>query len=161
KSVSYTLDGRRMRQSLNVRSYVEALKLAEQLEKKLCGMAEVTPEKIKVSEAVQLWLDSREKDGLKNEKAKLMGKKLLEFCGWEYDEEISKWKPLGHKTIIFISSITPADLQRFYGGLTFSSGKDGSSSLKIHWAVMGALFNWCVGAGHLTTNPMLLPNGKK
>src|SRR5437016_2078597 len=55
KSVSYTLDGRRMRQSLNVRSYVEALKLAEQLEKKLCGMAEVTPEKIKVSEAVQLW----------------------------------------------------------------------------------------------------------
>src|SRR5438445_6231799 len=49
----------RIRESLDTRSYTEALLLAEKRGKQLSGVAVATPEQISVAAAVKEWLDAR------------------------------------------------------------------------------------------------------
>src|SRR5207245_2509560 len=151
-------------ESLDTRSYTEALLLAEKRGKQLSGVAVATPEKISVAAAVKEWLDARGKEGTKNEKAITMSKKLLEWCGGckvsieklkggkYHIEETSEKVEWGGEKIIVMSSITPAHLRKFYYGLPFKTGT--SSSLKVHWSVLGGLFRWAVSGEILLTNPM-------
>jgi hypothetical protein len=69
-----------------------------------------------------------------------MGDKLVEWCK--------------KNDVLLLSAITPDQAIRFRMSLPFRTGD--SSSLSVHWSVMGGFFNWAVGMGYIPANP--IPN---
>jgi hypothetical protein len=50
------------------------------------------------------------------------------------------------------SATTPDQAIKFRMSLPFRTGD--SSSLSVHWAVIGGFFNWAVGMGYIAANPI-------
>jgi hypothetical protein len=98
---------------------------------------------ITVEAAVREWLTFRSKNGLTNTKPKFMGDKLVEWC---------------KKNDVLLLSATTADQAiKFRMSLPFRTGD--SSSLSVHWSVIGGFFNWAVGMGYIPANP--IPNTRQ
>lgn len=141
-----TFDGKKLRLgqnkwSLNTRMKSEALRHAAKLENDLEALLEgklVRHKSISVEAAVLEWLTFRSKNGLTNTKAKYMGNKLVEWCK--------------KNDVLTLSAITPDQAVKFRMSLPFRTGD--SSSLSVHWSVIGGFFNWAVGMGYILNNPI-------
>lgn len=131
--------------SLSTRSWSEAQSNKNALEKRLRDFAEgkVVPKGLAVETAIQEWYRFREKNKLDNTKAKLMGRKLTEWCG--------------DNNVFLLTALTTERVMKFRMSLPFRTGD--SSSLSVHWSLINAFFNWCVGMGYLDKNPN--PNSKQ
>ena len=131
--------------SAETRSWSEAQSRAKELEKNLQALADgkTIPKGATVENAVQEWLEFRSKSKLDNTKADLMGRKLTEWC--EKNE------------ILLLAGITTDRAIKFRMSLPFRTGD--SSSLSVHWAVIGGFFNWSVGMGYIDKSP--LPNTRQ
>ncbi len=105
---------------------------------KLSGEVESGVTRITVEDAVNNWLAFRKQEGMNSEKAKLMSARLVKFC---HDRKIT-----------LMSEITGAHLTALRATLPYKTTT--SSSLKIHWSVLGGFFGWSVTAGYLTANPV-------
>jgi integrase len=138
KWLQYQVDGRQVRESAKTRSFTQAVIAAEKKAKELSGEVPVTASKVTVEQAVKDWLAFRAQEGMNSEKPRLMSGRLLAFCK--------------EKGITFLSGITAAHLTALRATLPYRTTT--SSSLKIHWSVLGGFFGWSVTAGHLTANPM-------
>jgi integrase len=96
------------------------------------------PKAITVTDAVAEWLKIREQGAIQNDKAKAMSSRLVEWCG-EHD-------------ITYVPEITTPLAMQFRMSLPFRSGD--SSSLKVHWSVIGGFFRWCKGMGYVAQSPV-------
>ena len=142
-----TLDGKRLRQgqnkwTLKTRTKAEALRHAAKLENDLEALLEGKPvrqKSITVEAAVQEWLTFRSKNGLTNTKPKFMGDMLVNWCK--------------KNDVLPLSAITPDQAIKFRMSLPFRTGD--SSSLSVHWSVIGGFFNWAVGMGYIEKTPIL------
>jgi integrase len=141
-----TLDGKRLRQgqnkwTLKTRTKAEALRHAAKLENDLEALLEGKPvrqKSITVEAAVQEWLTFRSMNELTNTKPKFMANKLVDWCK--------------KNEVLLLSAITPDQAIKFRMSLPFRTGD--SSSLSVHWAVIGGFFNWAVGMGYIPANPI-------
>jgi hypothetical protein len=141
-----TLDGKRLRQgqnkwTLKTRTKAEALRHAAKLENDLEALLEGKPVRQKsltVEAAVQEWLTFRSMNELTNTKPKFMANKLVDWCK--------------KNEVLLLSAITPDQAIKFRMSLPFRTGD--SSSLSVHWAVIGGFFNWAVGMGYIPANPI-------
>jgi len=126
--------------SLNACTWSEAQQNVSKLKKVLEALLEGKPveKPITVEAVVQEWLTFRSMNGLTNTKPKFMAHKLVEWC----------------KTndVLLLSAITPDQAIKFRMSLPFRTGD--SSSLSVHWAVIGGFFNWAVGMGYISANPI-------
>ncbi len=59
--------------------------------------------------------------------------------------------------VLLLSATTPAQAIKFRMSLPFRTGD--SSSLSVHWSVIGGFFNWAVGMGYIPANP--IPNTRQ
>jgi hypothetical protein len=140
------LDGKKLKHgqnkwSLNARTWSEAQQNATKLENDLEAVLEGRPVRQKsttVEAAVQEWLAFRSKNGLINTKPKFMGSKLVEWCN-------------GNE-VLLLSAITPDQAVKFRMSLPFRTGN--SSSLSVHWSIIGGFFNWVVGMGYIPASPI-------
>jgi hypothetical protein len=131
KWLQYQIAGKQVRESAGTRSFAQALIVAEKKAKELFGeVAPIVPAKVTVEQAVHAWLAFRAQEGMNSEKAKLMSGRLLAFCK---EHELA-----------FLGSITGAYLTALRATLPYKTTT--SSSLKIHWSVLGGFFTWCVTA---------------
>ena len=55
--------------------------------------------------------------------------------------------------LLLLSAITPDQAIKFRMSLPFRTGD--SSSLSVHWSVIGGFFNWAVGMGYIEKTPIL------
>lgn len=141
-----TLNGKKLRpgqnkRSLSTRMKSEALRQTAKLENDLMALLEgrlIRQKSISVEAAVKEWLTFRSKNGLTNTKAKYMGDKLLEWCK--------------KNDVLMLSAITPDQAVKFRMSLPFRTGD--SSSLSVHWSVIGGFFNWAEGMGYISSNPI-------
>lgn len=129
---------------METRSWSEAQSNVKDLEKRLKDFAEdkVVPKGMSVEVASQEWHEFRDQNGWDNTKAKLMGGKLVEWC------EKNK--------ILLLSALTGDKVIKWRLTLPFRSGD--SSSLSVHWSVIGGFFSWAAGMGYIEKPPM--PNPK-
>jgi hypothetical protein len=67
-----------------------------------------------------------------------MGDKLVEWCK--------------KNDVLLLSATTPDQAIKFRMSLPFRTGD--SSSLSVHWSVIGGFFNWAVGMGYIPANPI-------
>ena len=132
------LDGKKLKHgqnkwSLDACTWSEAQQHATKLKNDLEAVLAGKPvrKSITVEAAVQEWLTFRSMNGLTNTKPKFMAHKLVESC----------------KTndVLLLSATTPDQAIKFRMSLPFRTGD--SSSLSVHWAVIGGFFNWAVGMG--------------
>jgi integrase len=141
KWLDYWLDGKQIRETAKTRSWETAVKLARKKERDhenaRLGIV-AAPKAITVEEAVTEWLKIRKQGGIQNDKAKAMSDRLVEWC----DEH----------NITFVPEITTPLVMKFRMSLPFRSGD--SSSLKIHWSVIGGFFRWCKGMGYVAQSPV-------
>jgi integrase len=130
--------------SLGTRSWSEAQSETGKLEKRLKDFAEgkVVPKGITVEGALREWYEFRDQNGWDNTKAKLMGDKLVEWCE--------------KSNILLLSALTTDKLIKWRLTLPFRSGD--SSSLSVHWSVIGGFFSWAAGMVYVEKSPM--PNPK-
>lgn len=131
------------RRSLNARTKAEALRHAANLENDLEALLQGKPlhqNSITVEAAVQKWLTFRSKNDFTNTKPKYMGNMLVEWCK--------------RNDVVLLSAITPGQAVDFRMSLPFRTGD--SSSLSVHWSIIGGFFNWAVGMGYIPSNP--IPN---
>jgi len=141
-----TLNHGQNKWSLNARIWSEAQQNATNLKNDLDGMLAGKPvrqKSITVEAAVQEWLAFRSKNGLTNTKPKFMGNKLVEWCK--------------KNDVLLLSAITPDRAIKFRMLLPFRTGD--SSSLSVHWSVIGGFFNWAVGMGYIPASP--IPNTRQ
>jgi hypothetical protein len=68
-----------------------------------------------------------------------MGDMLVEWCK--------------KNDLLLLSAITPDQAIKFRMSLPFLTGD--SSSLSVHWSVIGGFFNWAVGMGYIEKTPIL------
>ena len=136
----YQYQGGQRKKSLNTRSWSKAQTNAKALEKKLEALLEGKPVHtgVTVEAAVKDWLEFRSKNQLGNTKAKLMGDKLVEWCK-EHE-------------VLMLSAITTDRVMKFRMSLPFRTGD--STSLRVHWSVIGGFFNWAVGMGYIDKSPI-------
>jgi len=141
KWLDYCLDGTQIRESAKTRSWETATKLARKKERDYdnarLGVV-VAPKAVTVSDAVAEWLKFREQGGITDNKAKAMSGRLIEWC----DEH----------GIAFMPEITTPLVMEWRLSLPFRSGD--SSSLKVHWSVIGGFFHWCKGMGYVAASPI-------
>ena len=143
---STVLDGKKLKRgqnkwTANTRSWSEAQTNAKKLEKDLEDLVQgktVRPG-VTVEAAINEWLEFRDKNKLGNIKAKLMGQKLIDWCG--------------DSDVFLLTALTTDLAMKFRLSLPFRTGD--SSSLSVHWAVINGFFNWCVGMGYIDKNPSL------
>jgi integrase len=140
-----TLNGKKLRPgqnkwTLRTRLKTEALRHAAKLESDLEALLQGKPSQknVTVEAAVREWLAFRSKHGLSNTKAKYMGNKLVEWCK--------------NNDLLFLGSITPDQAVKFQMSLPFRTGD--SSSLSVHWPVIGGFFNWVVGMRYVPVSPI-------
>jgi integrase len=131
--------------SAETRSWSDAQSKAKELEKNLQALAEgkTVSKGATVEDAVKEWLEFRSKNRLDNTKPDLMGRKLTGWC--EKNE------------ILLLTALTTDRVVKFRISLPFRTGD--SSSLSVHWAVIGGFFNWCVGMGYIDKTP--IPNSRQ
>ena len=131
--------------SLGTRSWSEAQSKTKELEKRLKDFAEgkVVPKGLAVEAAIQEWYEFREQNKLDNTKAKLMGRKLTDWCE--------------ANGVLMLSALTTDRVMKWRLTLPFRTGD--SSSLKVHWSVINGFFNWCEGMGYVDKSPA--PNPKQ
>ena len=131
--------------SADTRSWSQARSKVNKLEKDLEALLQGKPVRqgVTVEAAVNDWLEFREKNKLGNTKAKLMGQKLIGWCG--------------DNDVFLLTALTTDRTMKFRLSLPFRTGD--SSSLSVHWAVINGFFNWCVGMGYIDKNPS--PNGRQ
>jgi len=117
----------------------EAQKNARKLDSDLDDLRQGKPARhsVTVNAAFKERLGFREQNKLENTKAKLMVDKLAAWCD-NYD-------------VLLLTELTPERVIRFRMSLPFRTGN--SSSLSVHWSLINAFFNWCVGMGYSDKNP--------
>ena len=142
-----TLDGNKLHRGQNkwsaeTRIWSDAQTKAKRLNSDLEDLLQGKPvrQNITVKAAVDGWLAFRSTNKLDNTKADLMGRKLSQWCE---DHEV-----------VLLSAMTTERVMKFRMSLPFRTGN--SSSLSVHWAVIGGLFGWAVGMGYIENNP--IPN---
>lgn len=143
-----TFEGKKLRQgqnkwSLKARTKSDALRNAAKLETNLEALLEGKPirhKSITVDAAVSEWLAFQSKNGLTITKPKYMGEKLVRWCK--------------ENDVLLLIAITPDQAVRFRMSLPFRTGD--SSSLSVHWSIIGGFFNWAAGMGYIPSNP--IPN---
>jgi integrase len=130
--------------SLECRSWSEAQSKVKGLEKRLNDFAEgkVVPKGVAVEAALQEWYKFRDQNGLGNTKAKQMGDKLVEWCE--------------NNNVLLLTAFTTDKAMKWRVTLPHRSGD--SSSLSVHWSVIGGFFSWAEGMGYIQKSPM--PNPK-
>lgn len=126
--------------SLNARIWSEAQQNSTKLKRDLEGFIEGEPVRklITVEAAVQNWLAFKSSNGDTIIKPELMGRKLVDWCK--------------RNDVLLLSAITPDQAISFRLSLPFRTGD--SSSLSVHWSVIGGFFNWAVGMGYISSNPI-------
>lgn len=148
KGASGVFEGKRLdyqnKWSLNTRSMSEAQSRMRDLEKRLKDFAEgrVVPKGVTVEAALQEWYKFRDQNALGNTKAKQMGSKLVEWCG--------------ENNVLLLTAFTTDKAMKWRLTLPHRSGD--SSSLSVHWSVIGGFFSWAEGMGYIEKSPM--PNPK-
>lgn len=142
KWIDYSLNGKRVLESLKTRSWEMANKKAKDRERQL-ETGETPVPFITVGEAVAEWLAFRDSNRLSNEKPQFMGRKLTAWCAKEGIERLA--------------DITTAGAMQFRMSLPFRTGD--SSSLRVHWSVIGGFFSWAKGMKYIAENP--IPSGRQ
>jgi integrase len=147
---STTFDGKKLKRgqnkwSANTRSMSEAQRNARKLENDLEDLLQGKQVRhgIAVETAIKEWWQFREKSGLGNTKAKLMGQKLIDWCQ--------------ENDVLLITAFTTDRAMKFRMSLPFRTGD--SNSLKVHWSVIGGFFSWAVGMGYIDKTP--IPNARQ
>lgn len=142
-----TLDGKKVchgqnKWSAETRIWSEAQTNAKRLKTDLEALLEGKParQNVTVKAAANKWLEFRGKNGLTSTKGKLMADKLVAWCN--------------KNDVLFLTAITTQRVMEFRMSLPFRTGD--SSSLSVHWAVIGGFFNWAVGMGYIERSP--IPN---
>lgn len=142
-----TLDGNKLRRGQNkwsaeTRIWSEAQTNVKRLRTDLEALLEGKPvrQNVTVKAAVNEWLEFRSKNGLTSNKGKLMGEKLVAWCE--------------KNDVVLLAAINTQRVMGFRMSLPFRTGD--SSSLSVHWAVIGGFFNWAVGMGYIEKSP--IPN---
>jgi hypothetical protein len=142
-----TLDGKKLRRGQNKWSaqtciWSDAQTKAKRLNSDLEALLQGKPvrQNITLKAAVDEWLEFRSTNKLDNTKADLMGRKLTQWCE--------------NNDVVLLSAITTERVMKFRMSLPFRTGN--SSSLSVHWAVVGGLFRWAVGMGYIEKSP--IPN---
>jgi integrase/recombinase XerD len=145
RSVKFT-DGSQL--STHQWSWAKAEEVARRM---LADRAGVDPTTIKpagypVERAIDEWIAEREADGVRyNAKAKLIGRKLLDWC---------KKNNIEH-----LSQITKQALRVWRTtGWKYRTGD--STSTKVHWSMLRSFFSWCVEGDLLEGNPCPKFKGK-
>jgi hypothetical protein len=146
-----TLDGKKLRQgqnkwTLRTRTKAEALRHAAKLENDLEALLEGRPVRQKPIPSrppCRNGLRSGRRMDSPNTKAKFMGDKLAEWCK--------------KNDVLLLSATTPHQAIKFRMSLPFRTGD--SSSLSVHWSIIGGFFNWAVGMGYIPANP--IPNTRR
>jgi integrase len=130
--------------SLETRSWSEAQSRVKDLEKRLKDFADgkIVPKGMTVEAALQEWYKFRDQNDLGNTKAKQMGGKLVEWCE--------------KNNILLLTAFTTDKAIKWRLTLPHRSGD--SSSLSVHWSVIGGFFSWAEGMGYIEKSPM--PNPK-
>jgi len=130
--------------SLETRSWSEAQSKVKSLEKRLKDFAEgrVVPKGMTVEAALQEWYKFRDQNALGNTKARQIGGKLVKWC-----EE---------NNILLLTAFTTDKAIKWRLTLPHRSGD--SSSLSVHWSVIGGFFSWAAGMGYIEKSPV--PNPK-
>jgi integrase len=95
-----------------------------------------------VEAALKVWYEFRAQNGLDNTKAKLLGRKLVDWCE--------------ANNILLLSALTTDKIIKWRLTLPFRSGD--SSSLGVHWSVISSFFSWAAGMGYIEKSP--IPNPK-
>ncbi|HEV2395928.1 MAG TPA: hypothetical protein VGS27_03155 [Candidatus Sulfotelmatobacter sp.] len=140
----FNVHGHRLRHGQNLvpttaRSWGEAQDIAKAFRQKLdAGIPTADHSGLTIKDATDKWLKVREQDGRKDDKARSMVKKLLEFC------ERDGVRPL--------QALTTDKMLEFRLSLPFRTGD--SSSLKVHWSVLGGFFRFAVDMGWIAKNPI-------
>jgi hypothetical protein len=144
-----TLDGNKVRRGQNkwsaeTRIWSEAQTNAKRLTTDLEALLEGKPvrQNVAVKTAVDKWLGFRSKNGLTSAKDKLMGDKLVTWCE--------------KNDVVLLTAITTERAMEFRMSLPYRTGD--SSSLSVHWAVIGGFFSWAVGMGYIEQSP--IPNSR-
>ena len=130
--------------SLGTRSWSESQSKVNDLKKRLKDFSEgkVVPKGMTVEAVLQEWYEFRDQNKLDNTKAKLLGSKLVEWCE--------------KNDILLLTALTTDKVIKWRLTLPFRSGD--SSSLSVHWSVIGGFFSWAAGMGYVERSP--LPNPK-
>jgi len=134
------------RESTNQWTWAAAEKVARERAAQLAGVADipqVRKSELMLVDAIEKYMDWRERDCKSNDKHRLMTGKLLAYCKAQQ--------------VDYLAQVTASLLSNFKSTLNYATHLDKSNSLKIHWSIVGVFFNWCVGEGHLTMSPM--PSG--
>jgi integrase len=138
------LDGKTLKRGQNKWSaesciWAQAQRNAKRLESDLEPLLEGKPvrQNVTVKTAVNRWLEFRSKNGLMSTKGKLMGDKLVMWCE--------------KNDVVLLTAITTERAMEFRMSLPFRTGD--SSSLSVHWAVIGGFFSWAVGMGYIEKSP--------
>lgn len=139
-----TLDGKKLKRgqnkwSANTRSWAEAQRNARKLEKDLRDLLQGTHvvHGVTVEKAIKEWLAFRSTNGIDNTKADLMARKLTDWCS--------------DNNVFLLTALTTDRVVKFRMSLPFRTGDSGS--LSVHWSLINAFFNWCVGMGYLDKSP--------
>jgi integrase len=140
-----TLDGTKIHSGQNKRSaetriWSEARTNAKRLKTDLEALLDGKPvrQNVTVKAAVDKWLEFRSKNGLASTKDKLMGDKLVTWCD--------------KNNVVLLTAITTERTVEFRMSLPYRTGD--SSSLSVHWAVIGGFFSWAVGMGFIERSPI-------
>lgn len=135
----YQLDGKQRQHSGHARTFTEAQRNATELRTKLeAGEPLEDNSGITVERSTDEWLKVRGQDGRNDYKAKAIVGRLREFCKQE--------------GIIMLRQITTPKVMAFRLTLPYRTGD--SSSLKVHWSIIGGFFNWAVGMGYIPKSPI-------
>ena len=132
--------------SLNARIWSEAQQNSTKLKRELEGLLEGKPVRrpITVEAAVQNWLAFKSSNGDTITKPELMGRKLVDWCR--------------RNDVVLLCAMTPDQAVNFRQSLPFRTGD--SSSLSVHWSVIGGFFNWAVGMAYISSSPIPDPRQK-
>ncbi len=104
-----------------------------------------TVEDYTVERAVQEWIEEREQDGINNVKAVYLTKRLVAWC---------KRNDIRHLSEIQTQALA------HWRTTEWKYAHGDSASMKIHWSVLGAFFEWCVERRLLAFNPRPKLKGK-
>ncbi len=135
----YQFDGKQRQHSSRARTFTEAQRNATELRNKLeAGEPLEDNTGITVERATDEWLKVREQDGRNDDKPRAMVNRLREFCK--------------NEVIVLLRHITTPKAMAFRLTLPYRTGD--SSSLKVHWSVIGGFFSWAVGMGYIDKSPI-------
>lgn len=144
-----TLGGNKVRRGQNKWSaetsiWSEAHTNANRLKGDLSALLEgkPVPQNVTVKAAVNKWLEFRRKNCFTSTKDRLMGRKLVTWCE--------------KNDVVLLTAITTERAMEFRMSLPYRTSD--SSSLSVHWAVIGGFFTWAVGMGYIEKSP--IPNSR-